>query len=435
VAVVDAKSDRYVVISADTHGGARVEAYRDYVDQRFRADFDGWVVGFRQRVEGFRNRVDDVLREAVEDPDALRTFHQLMDSGLGDPKERLRTLESDGCVASVIFPATDIDTLPPFDAMPVLGAPAPSRAHRWAGARAYNRWLSEYCSEDNGRLGGMLVLPDLDDIDEAVAEIRWGAAMGLRGGVNLPSWNVDFPAFHHPRYDPLWATCAELRMPINIHVGNHGADPRLYGNVSSAGMIAAAEATWWARRPLTLLIFGGVFERHPGLRLVFAEMHADWIPNLLEHLESVFHRRLNATLCRGLSLTPREYWERNCGVTATFMTPHEAELRHQIGVANIMWGSDFPHPEGTYPFTRECLRRTFNRVPPAETQAILADNAARLYNLDLPRLRALASRVGPPVEEVAAPLTDIPLGFRQFAVALQVEDVTDASSTLGGPRE
>jgi predicted TIM-barrel fold metal-dependent hydrolase len=427
--VVEAQNDRYVVISADTHGGARVEDYRDYLDPPFRAEFDGWVGGFRQRVDGFRHRVDDLLSEVIDDPNELRTFHQLMDSGLGDSKQRLRTLESDGCVASVIFPATDIDTLPPFDAMPVLGAQAPSRTHQWAGARAYNRWLSDYCSEDPGRLAGMLILPDLDDIDEAVAEIRWGATRGLRGGVNLPSWNVDFPTFHHPRYDPLWATCAELHMPLNVHVGNHGADPRLYGDVPSAAMIAASEASWWARRPLTLLIFGGVFERHPGLRLVFAEMHADWIPALLDHLESVFHRRLTAKLREGLSLTPREYWERNCAVTATFMTPYEAGLRHQIGVANMMWGSDFPHPEGTYPYTRESLRRTFNAVPPVETQVMLAENAARVYDLDLSRLRRLAARVGPLVDEVATPLTAVPAGFRQFAIALQLEDLADDLAT------
>ena len=149
---------------------------------------------------------------------------------------------------------------------------------------------------------------------------------------------------------------------------------------------------------------------------MFSEQYADWIPERLQHIDNM--ARLNFTEGLRLPLSPREYWERNCSVAATFMTPAEAGLRYEIGVDTMMWGSDFPHPEGTYPFDRESLRFTLHNVPADEVRKILGENPARIYNFDLEALQPIADRVGPTVEEIAQPLADdeVPDGFRQFSL-------------------
>jgi predicted TIM-barrel fold metal-dependent hydrolase len=176
------------------------------------------------------------------------------------------------------------------------------------------------------------------------------------------------------------------------------------------------------------MTLGGVFERFPDLRLVFAEIYASWIPAELARIEEAFHRSsalIGEDIRKSLSLTPHEYWMRNGAVGATFMTPGEARMRHDIGLETIMWGSDYPHPEGTYPFTIECLRHTFHDVPAGDVQAILAGNAARIYGFDMAKLQAIADDVGPPLDEVARPLSaaEVPPGFRHVMLRQRRETI------------
>jgi hypothetical protein len=153
------------------------------------------------------------------------------------------------------------------------------------------------------------------------------------------------------------------------------------------------------------------------LKIVLSEQYADWIPREILTLEERLKEGFGMEFFRStLNLDPRSYWERNFGVGATFMTPKEARMRHEIGLTTIMWGSDFPHPEGTYPHTRESLRLSFSDVPPDELRLILGGNAARVYGFDLEALQGIADRVGPTVEELGTPLDKFPKGFRRFSV-------------------
>ena len=109
-----------------------------------------------------------------------------------------------------------------------------------------------------------------------------------------------------------------------------------------------------------------------------------------------------------LSLTPTEYFARNCWVGASFIRPIEVDIRHLVGVDKIMWGADYPHSEGTAPLTREALRASFANVPVDECRAMFAGNAAAVYGFDLTRLAEVADRIGPAVAEVHMPLTEWP---------------------------
>ena len=105
-----------------------------------------------------------------------------------------------------------------------------------------------------------------------------------------------------------------------------------------------------------------------------------------------------------LTLRPSEYWARQCHIGSSFIRPPEVGLRHQVGVDRIMWGSDYPHKEGSFPFTRAHLRASFAGVDPAEVAAMLGGNAADVYGFDVEALRLLADKVGPTVAEVDDPL-------------------------------
>jgi predicted TIM-barrel fold metal-dependent hydrolase len=417
-------SDRYVVISADTHGGTEPPGYREHLDPAFRGDYDTWLADEFPAIRGsYLATVEQATRTWGADEEGPHTdaFVETMQAGMGSAADRVRMLEADGVVASVIYPGASILCSPPFaPGAAVFGTQGTefSRAHRVAGVRAYNRWLADYCGEYPQQLFGVIKVVDYTDLDEAVGLIREAAEAGLRGGIEIPPLRVSQPGLHDRYWDLLWDVCESYSLPVNVHA-SIGIDPGIFGNGDAAMSTAMAFATAENFRSMAfkLLVLGGVFERHPGLRLVFSEQYADWIPLELEQMEVRFAEGFGMEMFRSsLSLTPRGYWERNCGVGATFMTPKEAGMRHEIGLSTIMWGSDFPHPEGTYPFTRESLRLSFSAVPEDDLRAILGGNAARIYGFDLAALRPIANRVGPTVEDLATPLTELPQGFRRFSV-------------------
>jgi predicted TIM-barrel fold metal-dependent hydrolase len=168
------------------------------------------------------------------------------------------------------------------------------------------------------------------------------------------------------------------------------------------------------------MIFAGVMERHPSLRFVFTEQGTAWIPETLATLDNYYARMAGAGgsqehewgagVMTRLTLTPSEYWARQCHVGSSFIRRHEVGLREQVGVEKIMWGSDFPHKEGCWPFSKEHLRLAFAGIDPTEVQAMVGGNAARVYGFDLDALSPIAARIGPRVDDVAVPLSsaDIP---------------------------
>jgi predicted TIM-barrel fold metal-dependent hydrolase len=388
-----ASSDRYTIISADCHGGAELFEYRDYLEGRYHERFDAWARDYAIPYE-------DLMGE-----DGSRNW---------DHGRRLADLERDGIVAEVIFP----NTIPPFYPEPSLKVQMPGATEgdlelRWAGLRAHNRWLADFCRAAPGRRAGIAQIM-LHDVDAAVAEVEWAADAGLTGGVLLPGAppGSGLEPLYSPSYERLWSACEEAGLPLNHHSGS--AVPAM-GDQPVDNVMFLLEVTWWAHRALWHLTFGGVLERHPDLRLVFTEQGTSWIPETLGTLDYFFSRMSSsggsqeqewgAEVVGKLSLRPSEYWQRQCHVGSSFMRPTEAALRHVVGIDKIMWGSDYPHKESSYPFSREALRRSFADVDPNEVQQMLGGNAAALYQFDLGRLGEVAARVGPTHEEISRPLS------------------------------
>ncbi len=404
--------DRYLLITADTHAGSSPEGYGPYLERKWQDDYQGWLEQSRQLAQVMRQVMGERSIGVDGDPD-------LDGDRNWNSARRLRETEADGVVAEVIFP----NTSPPFapTMMSEFGEAEVGKDHerRWAGLRASNRWLADFCQEAPGRRAGIAQI-FLPYVKESIEEIRWAKEAGLTGGILLPGAppGSSVEPLYAPVYEPIFAVCEELEMPINHHSGGSTPDFGMYLPQSLAMFML--EVTWWAHRALWHLMFSGVFERHPDLQFVLTETGVDWAPGALEKLDQFFHRMKTNDQCSEyifgaptvakMSLTPSEYFARQCHIGASFFPPKECARRHEVGVDRIMWGTDYPHVEGSHPYTRELLRLTFAGVDESEIQQMVAGNAARLYGFDLEQLAPLAAKVGPTKAEIAVPLdpADLP---------------------------
>jgi predicted TIM-barrel fold metal-dependent hydrolase len=400
--------DRHLVISSDCHAGLPPERYRDYLDPKHRAAFDQALPLQIEQTKLVAKKflVGDINEE-------WRRGREAMLAGAWDHDARVRVLDADGIAGEVIFPdgITEMN-MPPFGAGLSLPTENVVPELQWAGARAHNRWLAELVAMAPERRVGVAIVPALWDVDEAVREVRWARANGLRG-IMLPCLWGRFPPYHHPRYEPIWSVCEELDVVVHWHSGPAPSEEYFGGEFAGTGPslpgamgIYVSEVVWWCVRPLTFLIWGGVLERHPRLRVAITEGTSIWVPeylNLLDQRYSETHYSQKLGDYRShMKSKPSEYFRRQVFLGASCMPRREAELRSAIGVGSIMWGSDYPHPEGSWPYTREQMVETFHGLPETEVAAMLGGNAARCYGFDVEKLAPIVARIGPEKRAFAA---------------------------------
>ena len=386
---LDPASRPYTVISSDTHAGASIEGYRVYLDEEHKRLFDEWRGGYQNPQ---RKHIGSKKHKNWDDA------------------ERMRDMETEGVVGEIIFP----NTVPPFFKTSVLICGNPSRENyelRLEGIRAHNRWLVDWCAEHAERRAG-IGLVYLNDIDDAIEDVKWIAEHGLRGGILLPHVPPDCThilPLYAPEYDRFWAVCQDHDVVINQHGGTGSPE---YGPYPVSLPIRLLETPWFSTRSYAHLLMSGVFERFPKLRYIVTESGCAWVPATLANLDGIWARvRTGAVgefqFAEG-SMPPEPpsfYAKRNCYYGASSPSRQELAGRHEIGVDHLLWGSDYPHYEGTYPHTRKSLRHTLHDVPPQEVRAILGENAAKLYGFDLEKLAPLAARFGPTPGEVSVPLS------------------------------
>ena len=413
-------SERLVLISADGHAGPPVADFRPYVDAEWLDEFDRFVVAREAwRVE--RNRsmglpedgelVHALFGEAMVD--AYTGQEAIARGGLRgvhDSAVRNAELEGEGIVAEVLFADFQNSNEPPWGA--AFPFPDTSPALRQAGARIFDRWLADFCSQLPGRRAGVAIVQP-HDVDAAVRDVHWVRDSGL-ASVMLPTGDLGLASYHDPRFDPIWAACVETGLPVTFHSG--GTPWEGYGPFSM--WVTKVEFMWWARRPLWEMIFGGVFERFPDLRVVFTEQGADWIPSLIQRLDEQYSSPFERGITDHLSLSPSGYWARNCYVGASFMSRAEADIRDQIGVGRIMWGADYPHIEGTWPHSRAALLDAFNGCTAEEIRMMTSTTAAEVYGFDLPALQVHADRVGPELAALVTPAAPPPVVYPEVDYAL-----------------
>lgn len=387
--------DRYVVISADTHGGGDLLDYRAYLEPQWLEEFDAWVAQYS-------SPYDDLVHATAE-----RNWNS---------ERRLADLDADGIVAEIVFP----NTVPPFfntiSGFATLPWTREDFERRCAGAKAHNRWLVDFCADYPDQRAGLGQI-FVNDLDDALEDVRWIKEHGLRGGVLLPNIPPDAHWVEHHLYDPywepLWALCEELQVPVNAHGGTGVPD---FGKVPAAPLLYIAEATFYAQRPFLHLLLSGVFQRHPNLTFVMTEMGAGWLPAVLRRLDGTLER-IRKTGSQGelrfgdeskLEKSATEYFRQNCYMAISQPKPSDVEAIETLGIDRCMWGSDYPHDEGTHPFTREHLRQLFSDRDEAWMRTFLAGTAAKVYDFDLDALAPIAATYGPEVAEITKPLVDLP---------------------------
>lgn len=380
----------YVIVSSDTHAGLQVEEYRPYLDSRYLDDFDTWVVERHQH----RRLVEEVNGEYVA---AWESANAEGLKGAYDPVVRDRALDADGVAAEIIFADGDSVTgqeSPPFGAGLAAGQITdPNLA--FAGARAHNRWLVEFCATDPVRRAGVGLVPVTHDVDRGLEEVKWLAGRpGIRG-IMIPTMWHDNPSYGHPVYDPVWAAAAEAGLVVHTHSGE-GDWPSYNDNLAQFVL----EVPFWTHRPLWQLLLSGAFDRHPGLRYVVVECGSYWVGDLLWKADTSFGanakvKKLNSRTKGLISRLPSDYFGRNVFIGASTMSREEIRRRHVNGVDALMWGTDYPHPEGSWPNTVERLETDFRDVSVEDTRLLLGLNAAACYGLDVAGLEKVAARVGP----------------------------------------
>jgi predicted TIM-barrel fold metal-dependent hydrolase len=398
--------DRYLLISTDTHAGLPPEEYRAYLDPEHREAFDyalanPAVVPTGLFTEEHQKFLDEWNKEIGD--------HGGM-TGAWDMAVREKEMDADGVAAELIFPDADAVGVGGVSASP-FGSGLSSTGDSdpvlvMAGAKAHNRWVAEFCASSSApeRHLAVAIVPVLHDIDAAVTEIEHALSAGIRGGVMIPTRWMSRPAYNDPIYDPIWALCQEAGVPIHTH---SGVGPNDYGPSPGMLSIYAVESYWWAARPMWALILGGVFERFPQLKYVIAENGAWWAPDIFARMDSKWDgdhatRKFGpAAFKANLSMRPSEYFQRNCWFASSVMGQIEIDRRHEIGIDKLMWGHDFPHPEGTWPHTRAWLKERYAGVPVDETRRILGLNALDVYSFDADALAPIADQICPTVADVS----------------------------------
>jgi predicted TIM-barrel fold metal-dependent hydrolase len=293
-----------------------------------------------------------------------------MRPGSYDPTARLADMDADGVDAEVLYfggPVTQYQSDPEL---------------RLFIARAYNDWMVELSDAAPERLIGLAHVP-LVDIGEAMGELERIAALGLRG------FHVDpFPderggkPFWDAAYEPFWGLVEDTGLPMSFHINI----PRHQNLAALMSPNPGVKETFIALMPIALsevvstLTFTGILQRHPKLHFVLVEGGIGWIPYLLERLDQTFekHRFWTKSV---ITEKPSAYWYRQGHATFIRDLAGVAE-RHRAGVHNVLWSTDYPHSDTTWPKSRQVLAEHFRDVPAEERRLITSGNAAALYRLD-----------------------------------------------------
>jgi len=366
-------SDSHVVEPPDTWNGRLPMKYRDRAPRVVGdADGDWWFVD-GVRTNSFQGGAQTGKR--FDRPEELQPAGHFADvrRGAYDPKEFLADNDLDGVWGSVLYPTEGLSLyqVPDGELLAAIFA-------------GYNDWLAEFCRYDPKRLKGIATI-HVEDVPGAIAELTRARRLGLVGAM-ITAGPAEASSYDRPEYEPFWAAAQDLEMPLSLHIATFRPSSAVaYEDNRTAR--PALIATWdrYMKVSLAHLILSGVFERYPRLRVGSVEHELGWVPFFLDRLDYTYTQRARRPWWhRFKEGLPSDFFHRN-----VFLSFQEDALgirdRHLIGVDQMMWGSDYPHTESTFPQSQKLLDRVFAGVPDAERRRITRDNVAALYGFEVPR--------------------------------------------------
>ena len=373
------------LISADSHVVEPPDLWQERIDTRFRPlaprlledrGHHRWIVG------------EDVNLGSMGAPSqAGRRYEDLSGLSLAarmeevpdaahDPDARITAMARDGVDAEMVY-----STIGTRIYTSSVGGELMS-----ACFRAMNDWTAEFISACPRKLAGAALI-NVEDVGDAVKELRRCANSGLRAAA-IPTYPSDDAPYRLPTYDPLWTTAESLNLPLSMHAGSERPGPGRF----SLGDFAMPEQKsgdaafrstyhYWAMRSVADMVFAGVFQRHPDLRLAVVEHDVGWVPHFIRRMDMTYSEHNYVTEIRFANdALPSDFIRRN--VYFTFMEdPVFVPLLSFVGADRVMWGSDYPHRESTWPRSREVLARVLKGISDEDQRLITYTNAADLYGL------------------------------------------------------
>ena len=372
-----------LILSSDSHVFEPADLWTTRIDAAFRQRAPRIV-----RIDG----ADEIVIEAdqvlsgiglisnagarFEAPETISGRGRLEDVHRGgwDPEQHLADMRLDGVAGEVLYPSQGLFYFRIADSVLMS-----------AIFRAYNDWLAEFCRTDPARLKGIAMV-NLDNVAEGIKELERAARLGLAGAM-ITEYPLEDRRYDQPEYEPFWSAAESLGMPLSLHTAT-----RRQGKIRGAGAKTLRDASSRATKAfypalsMCDMIFSGVFDRHPRLTLAIVEFELSWAPHLLDTMDYTYRERHEEAIYRFKNaMRPSDFFHTN--VVLSFQEDAIGiRLRDVIGVDNMMWGSDYPHSESTFPQSRKILAEILAGVPEAEQARIVGGTTACVYGFDVAKL-------------------------------------------------
>jgi len=373
---------KYNVIDADGHILEPLDIWDNYMDPKYRdraprlvlenesgkekLEVEGQLLGSQQGMGG----IGGVGARQGKVNSAEMKYEEGMPGGF-DPHKRIPDMDLDGIDAAFLYPSMGLFAGAVHD--PNLAS---------ALCRAYNRWLADYCKPYPDRLFGVAVLP-LQSVDLAIEEMRFARnELGMRGVFVRPN-PYGGKMIHHPDYDRFWSAAEELDMSIGFHEGGGGSSgmPQVgLDRFETRGARHIVTHTMEMMMACLAVVWGGVCDRHPKIRIGFLEAGGGWIVPWLERMDRHYvDQGFNDS---GLSMRPSELFQRNCWISFEPVEGSLKVLADYIGPDKILWATDYPHPDGFFPGAPAMVRKNLEGLSEETVRQVMAGGAKGFYGLN-----------------------------------------------------
>jgi predicted TIM-barrel fold metal-dependent hydrolase len=360
------------IISADSHITEAPNTYIDHIEPSFR-DRAPRIVHDPERgdlfvIEGMSKPIPmGLVAAAGKRAEELTMFgarFEELHRGGWDPHARLADQDRDGVSAEILYPTVGM-----------MLCNHPDFEYKHACFTAYNQWIAQYASAHPDRLLG-IGQTAMRSVEDGIRDLERMKALGLRG-VMMPG-NPAVADYDDPVYDPFWEAAVDLGLPLSFHILTSSSDTF---KVRGPKLNAFMSIIRGCQDIIGLFIFGGVFERHPKLKLVCVEADAGWVPHFMYRMDHAYERHRYWLTGSAITRMPSEYFREH--VYTTFQDDWVAfQVKDLCNVRRLMWANDFPHSDSTWPDSQAMLAKHAANLTEAERDCVLHDNVAELYGID-----------------------------------------------------
>jgi predicted TIM-barrel fold metal-dependent hydrolase len=362
------------IISADSHITEPPNTYVDFIDPKFKDRAPHMVRDERKGdlfiIDGLSRPVPMGLVAAAGKPaEELTAFgvkFEELHRGGWDPDARLAEQDRDGVAAEIIYPTVGM-----------LLCNHKDYDYKKACFDAYNRWVAEYCAAHPDRLIGVGQTA-MRSVEEGIEDLRQIKALGLKGV--MMSGNPQVEDYDSPIYDPFWEAAIDLELPLSFHILTSRDDT--IGRTRGPKLNSFLSIIRGNQDIIGMLILGGVFERHPRLKIACVEADAGWVPHYMYRMDHAYDRHRYWLKAGTITKMPSEYFREN--IYLTFQDDWVAfQMKDMCNIRRLMWANDFPHSDSTWPWSQELLKKHTANMTEQEKNWVLHDNVAELYHLSI----------------------------------------------------